>query len=123
MNKNGFTILEILAVITIIGIVGGIGFLSYDYLIEEAENKEYEIYINSIENAACTYASVQDLREDCINPNDCTLTVYKEQLIEEGYLDKEYLETINDKKETSLTIQIKWSEEGNKTCIYEEKDK
>ncbi len=123
MNRKGFTILELLSVLGIIGAVGVIGVISYTYIMDDSFEKEYSVYIKTIENAACSYASVVDLRQECLDPNNCNIDVNKSLLIEKGYLDKKYANTISDMKIPSYVIKVTWDEDGNKVCEYNEKDK
>ena len=57
MNKNGYTMIELLAVITIIGLIFTIAIVSYTSLIDKANNTVYESYINNMHEAAINYFS------------------------------------------------------------------
>ena len=88
-NKNGFTLIEILAVIIIIGIVALIAIPSVTGYLNSAKDTTYETYEKSMEDAA------KNRIIDCINNNEnCelpegnqSLKYLLEGLIEEGYID------------------------------------
>ncbi len=43
-NKNGFTLVELLAVIVILGLIAGVGVLAYTSIIDSSKIKVYESY-------------------------------------------------------------------------------
>ena len=55
MNKNGYTMVELLAVIAIIGLIFTIGIVSYSSLINRSNEAVYESYIDGMHEAAITY--------------------------------------------------------------------
>lgn len=44
MNKQGFTLVELLATIVVIALISGIGVISYSAFINQAEDKVYKTY-------------------------------------------------------------------------------
>ena len=55
MNRNGFTLIEILAVIAILGILMGIGLQAYDRYTTKARNEAYDTLAKSSMQAAEEY--------------------------------------------------------------------
>lgn len=104
MNKQGFTLIEILAVITIMGVIAtfaSVNFINYYKDIEESNTKNAN---SIIETAACIYIELEKnskLKEQCLNYG-CTIpssTLIKEGLILENDVDNE--KVINIYKENS----------------------
>lgn len=48
MNKDGFTLVELLATIVIIGLLAGLTTISYTALIKQSVDKSYENYENTM---------------------------------------------------------------------------
>ena len=57
MNKNGFTLTELLAVVVIIGLISGIAGFSYTKIMNDQKIKECEQKIEFIEKQAIKYAN------------------------------------------------------------------
>ena len=66
MNKNGYTMVELLAVIAIIGLIFTIGIVSYSSLINRSNEAVYESYIDGMHEAAITYVMENPLSDDDI---------------------------------------------------------
>ena len=86
-NKNGFTLVELLAVILIIGFIAGIAAIAYTTIVQNSENAVFEAYektmraeamdvlINHVELAPkdgqTVYYGLKTLEiDDFINPKD-----------------------------------------------------
>ena len=48
MNKQGFTLVELLATIVIISIVSGIAVISYNSIIRQSSNSVFESYCSTV---------------------------------------------------------------------------
>ena len=57
MNKNGFTLVELLAVIVIIALIGGIGTIAYTNLIKKSSDDIFKRYRDSMHAEAIYYVS------------------------------------------------------------------
>ena len=57
MNKNGYTLVELLAVIIIIALLTTVAVISYSYFIRKANESAYDNYIDSMHEAAIMYFS------------------------------------------------------------------
>lgn len=57
MNKQGFTLTELLAVVVIIGLISGIAGFSYTKIMNDQKIKECEQKIEFIEKQAIKYAN------------------------------------------------------------------
>ncbi len=55
INNKGFTLVELLATIVIFAIVAGIGTFSITTIIKNSKNKNYELLIKNIKDAAEVY--------------------------------------------------------------------
>lgn len=120
MNKNGFTLIEILVVIVLLAAVSVTVGVSMQGTQERQKNKEIENYKETIANAACVYAEIHDISTDS--------TVTLETLIKDGLLKKDLVnpksnntveEEVNNDK--SLYATIKW-ENNEKKCEFSLKD-
>ncbi len=123
INNKGFTLIELIVCFGILVIVTTSIALTMNKVFENQKKKEYEEYINIHQEAACTYADINDLREECPDTtSECILNVEKNLLISAGLLE-ENIKNPYDNKIASDIIEIKWTEDGEKICKYEEGEK
>ena len=98
LNNKGFTLVELLATIAILAIVMGIATFSITAIIKNSKEKNYQLLITNIKDAAETYY------QECKYTNNtgitCTenLNIHLEDLLKYGYLKGN--STDNDKKQT-----------------------
>ncbi len=114
--------MELLVTIAIIAIIGSASILSYNAVMNNTRDEEYEKYIENIESAACTYASVKNLRDTC-SDTICELTLNKNDLLLEGYLKEKDILVVKEEKLPNELIKVTWNSDGEKNCLYEEADK
>ena len=62
MNKKGYTLIELLSVITLVAILLSVAVISYTTFINNANNRVYENYIDSMHEAAIMYFSKDSSR-------------------------------------------------------------
>ncbi len=77
-NKNGFSLVELLAVISILGILSGLAIMGYTRYIESSEKKALKIFRDSVISATDNYMFD--------HPGASSVTI--EELIEGDYLEK-----------------------------------
>ena len=126
-DKNGFTLIELLVTVALIAavvIASGIGI--NEIFIRENARRATE-YINKIQEAACLYAAVfeKDNEKLTITSNGAnkSANVKVMDLITNGYLSKDLVNPITNKKiisttEVNNTVLINWNSNGLKTCVY-----
>ncbi len=121
MKKNGFTLVELLVCILLLGVITTSVTLGIIKSMNAQKEEQYSIYKETIENAACTYAETNNLRDErCLDKSNCQITdIPVENIVGAGLLD-ENLENPNDSTK-SLTgdIVIEWKE-NEKICTYTE---
>lgn len=95
MNNKGFTLIELLAVIVLLAIIAGIGSYSITRIVKNSKDKNYELLIKNIKDAAevyyqeCRYANkvAIDGESHTSNGVDClTYNGMLEGLDYEGYV-------------------------------------
>ena len=83
-NKKGFTLVELIATIVVLALVVGISSYAVIGLIQSSKEKNYELLITSIKDAAETYY------QECTYSNNtgitCGNTVTLNDLLTYGYL-------------------------------------
>ena len=87
MNKNGFTIMELLAVIIIIGIIGTVAGFGVNFLLKSSNEKEYQAKKELLIEAAILYGEEHSLNEECMISGynrKCKLITIQD-LIDENY--------------------------------------
>lgn len=110
--KRGFTLVELLAIIVLLGIISLIVYPIVNNQVNLAKNEAYDRTVNSIEDAAKRYGTINMLgypTEEQALP----LTT----LISSGFLDEDDL--INPKTDKQMTgcVYYKWNE-SNKVYEY-----
>lgn len=109
-NKKGFTLVEMLVVIALIAVIStGIAIGMFNMLDDQRSNLT-ELEIENIENAACTYAEINGLREKC-NDDSSLCEISVTDLISLGYLDEDL--------EYFGIVKVSWPNDI-KTCEFEE---
>lgn len=98
MKKNGFTLIEILVVIVLLAAVSVTVGVSMNGISERNEEKEYNNYIEKIENAACLYAEVNNIT------SDTTVTI--KRLLSESFLRNDLVNPKENKKITEYQDNI-----------------
>jgi len=89
MNKNGFTLVELLSTITIMALIATIGSINMVKIFDNEENIAKNNKENIITEAACVYielSSNKELKETCLTTG-CDITT--ETLITSGLLKEE----------------------------------
>ncbi len=119
--EKGFTVVELLVVIAIIAVIAVLVSTNMLGLQGDQQEKEYENYVMTIENAACVYIEKKDAnpsKTECVDNKQCTVTI--KTLVEAGLLDENLTNPKDNKKvlEDSNEININYST-GEKICKYE----
>ena len=113
MKDKGFTLIELIVTITLIVIISVTVGVSITGMLDRQEEKDTEDYVNQIQDAACVYAEINDIRS-----ND---TVSIGELIAAGLLDSSLKIPSNDNPITPYNndrVSITW-DNGEKTCTYD----
>lgn len=118
MRKNGYTLIELIAVIALIAVVAIIVILNFDNSVTKSNNKKKNNFKTEIENAACVYIDLKDnasYKSSCYSHNNCSVTA--SQLINSGMISDELIDPETEQKiSPTLSIDVRWDEEGLKTC-------
>ncbi len=108
INKNGFTLIEILAVIVIMGILSGLGIVSVRAILNKANEKYYESQKKSMLMATKSY--VQDNRNSLPKSIGETKIIYLYNLQKKKYigevLDRHNNSCSSDKTEDDSYVKI-----------------
>lgn len=97
VNKNGFTLVEVLAVIVLIGALMLIVVPNVTSIFEGSVNKAMQVQENEIEDAALAY--LEDYCKNPIGRNRCTLTrntdyTYSGSINLSTLISNEYIDTV-----------------------------
>lgn len=84
MNKNGFTLAELLGVIVILAILSGLAVLSMNGVIGTGKKGVYKGYENTIKNTMKNYFIDN---QDDIPKKNSEKQIFINELINNGYLD------------------------------------
>lgn len=118
--KNGFTLIELIVTIVIMALIGIVITTNMVGLFSEEEDKEYERFVQKLEEAACIYVetSWDDTKnDDCRASGNCTITV--QELISKGYIDDKTKDpSTGEIVNSSKKIAVKWVS-NVKTCKFE----
>lgn len=101
-NNKGFTLVELLATIAILAIVMGIATFSITAIIKNSKEKNYQLLITNIKDAAETYYQeckyTNNTGITCTKDDSGNLNITLEDLLKYGYLKGN--STNNDKNQT-----------------------
>lgn len=89
MNNKGFTLVELIATIVVLALVMGLASYSIVGIIKRSKEKNYELLVTNIKDAAETYyQECRYAKNSAIScyPNDNTYTITLGNLVEYGYL-------------------------------------
>jgi len=110
MKKKGFTLIELLTVIVILSlvIVAMIGTMTR--LLNDSEEKAYELMITTIENAAKDYVSFDRDIQASINVSNPTIVItigdlYVDQLLTSPLINPLNDDVISDESTITITLQ------------------
>lgn len=107
MNKQGYTLIEVLAVITIIGIIATTATIAYNHYLTSSKESAYNALANSAYEATENYISEKDKKED----NTYTFS----ELKSDGYLEST---KDPDKNESSCDGKVTYSDEEATVFLY-----
>lgn len=117
MNKNGFTIVELIAVVAIMIVISIIVTVNLTNLSRKSDDKRYNEFKRQVQDAACVYIDLTSHRAEknsCYS-SGCTVTV--QNIINEGLISKDLVNPKTDEVvDPTLTVSISWSTAGVKTC-------
>lgn len=97
MNKNGLTLVELLAVIVVLAIVMGIAAVSVSYLIENSKQDVYKNYEENLESATKNYLTAN--LDKIPLPPDPNGTVYSTTINMETLLTNNFIDKLEDPKD------------------------
>ena len=118
MNKNGYTLVELIAVFVIIAIISTVVILNFDHSVSKSNEKKDEAFISDLEKGACVYI---DLNENKTTKDSCypRCSVTTSQLINSGIIADDMVDpSTNDVIDPSLTINVVWDASGAKKCTF-----
>ena len=119
--KNGFTLVELIVTIVIMALIGIVISTNMVGLFSDEEDKEYEKFVQKIEEAACMYVETASLNEDSFNRIDCKkngCTITTNQLINKGYISDDLKDPSNDTLvagNSNYSVKVTWVN-NVKTC-------
>ena len=121
MKNKGFTMIELIVTIGIMALIGVMIGTNMLGLFSSEEDKEYESFINKIQESACMYVetvfdSVE--RSNC-RSNGCTITIH--QLIQKGYIADDLKDPSTGDKvldhANDFKVQVFWENDVKKCKI------
>ena len=120
MNKNGYTLVEIIAVLVIIALIATIVTINFDNSINKTNTKKEQAFVSDLEKAACVYIDLKEnaiYKSTCYPSSNCSVTV--NQLITNGMISEDMIDpSTNNKVNKQLVINVSWDSEGTKTCTF-----
>lgn len=109
MNRQGFTLIEMLSTITIMTLIATVASINMIKIFDSKETLSKESKVEIIEEAACVYIELDEnknLKENCLNEG-CEITT--DTLIKSGLLDEYDVDK-------SIIINI-YKENNEKKCV------
>ena len=101
INKNGFTMLELLAVIIILGILMGLAYMGVSRYLNQARSTTYEDFEKNITSGVTNY--LIDHSGQIPNEGE-SLVVDVAKLVCEGYIDD-----LQDPRDSSKTCNLEYT--------------
>ena len=120
MKQKGFTLVEILAVITIIGILALITIPTVDSIIKSSKNDAYEVQKSAILMSLKNWAASRTLVLPAVNGEILTTTIG--DLKEEGFLEVETKNPVNDLCFSNTTVLVVTRTNSNYTYTFADED-
>lgn len=112
MKKNGFTLIEILVVIVLLAAVSVTVGVNMSGMAERQKEKEIKEYKETLENAACVYAEINNI----LTSSEVSIKT----LIDEGLVNKNLKnpETeANVSSDGDRTVKITWTNNEKKCSL------
>lgn len=97
MKNKGFTIVELLVTISLVAIISVAAGVGINEMFSRQRERNYDEYIRTITNAACTYAEVNNIWSNT--------SVSINTLLNEGYLSKKLKNPIDNTLITAIGSQ------------------
>ena len=123
MKKSGFTMIELVVSIGLIALIGTLIVANMGNVLSGEKDKQYEEFLATIQNAACTYVDVDKTKKNQCCPNNkcvgktCSVTV--EQILNKGLIEEKDLMDPKTKTSVKVTDSVSVSfPNGVKTCKY-----
>lgn len=118
MNKKGFTLAELLGVIVILSLIALVVLPAIDNSLKESKETMYQSQLNTIREAAKTWAS--DHVEELPSTTNASITVTLADLKTGGYIDQDIK---NPKTESlfadTLYVRIRYFENDYEYTVVE----
>lgn len=86
MKENGFTLIELLAVVVLLGVIGLITIPKINNVIKDTNDKSYEFFIKTLEDAAQSYVYLHSSKIDKIIESEDSFIIEINDLVDEGLL-------------------------------------
>lgn len=123
MNKKGFTLTELILTIGLLAVLGMVIISNMTGLLEKNKEDNYKTFVETIENAACTFIDLKAASGYGIDIGNCKRSgcnVTISNLVSEGLLtEKQVISPKTNEDVSSKTVRITYP--GNKkTCKYNE---
>lgn len=99
MNKNGFTLVELLATISILAILATVSIVAINSTMNRAEDNTNKIQEEMFIDSAKAYVA-DHLNEFKTCSSGCNITISK--LIDEGYLDEGKIDSTTKNKKVKV---------------------
>jgi len=120
--KKGFTLIELIVTIGLICILGTVIVANMANNLSEQQERQYEKFKNTLENATCTYIELnkmKDFKRNCRSNGSCIIKI--NEILEEGLIEESDLVSpkTQEKISTESEIEITYPD-GIKTCKYKE---
>lgn len=114
MKNKGFTLIELLITITLITIISVAAGVGINEMFSRQRERNYEQFVKTIENAACTYESIENSLD-----NEDTTYVSVCKLITDGLLSNKLSNPLNNEnisKNSKICVKVNRNSEGQKSC-------
>ncbi len=108
--------MELLVVIAILGIIGTIVTINLTGTLKNEQKKECEDFVSEVEEAACTYVSLNN-KEIICNRNNCS-PIPLSILVSEGLITRENDPCTKQAIDLNSTVIVTWDKNGKKECKY-----